>query len=109
MIRPGKMRDKVSLLHVLQASSGDFGETGAETTEATYAKAWAEIEQINGKEAIAYRGKVTSVFWKFRLRYRTDILPTDRIVAKGRTFEILGMVDDENRNRDLLIDAVEVG
>ena len=64
---------------------------------AEYAQAWASIRKTNGMESIRAGAEGTTVQASIRMRYRTDIDASMRIVHGTTIYKILGVLTDEQR------------
>jgi SPP1 family predicted phage head-tail adaptor len=55
---------------------------------ATYATVWAGKADLVGREFFAAEQVQAETATKFRLRYRDDVLLTDRLVCNGVTYDL---------------------
>ena len=96
----GRLRHWVSLQRFgfVMDSAGDAvqdpdtGELRREWTE--LAAMWAAIEPSSAREFNASQVGQSEVTGKIVIRYRPDILPTDRIVHNGRAYQLFGILPD---------------
>lgn len=103
-MRAGRLNRRISL-QSNTPTANTHGEPVAAWT--TYATVWAAIEPIQGQER--YRAQVVTatmshVVW---MRYRAGVLPTHRILHGTRTFDILAVMDDEDRHERLTLHCSE--
>ena len=71
-----------------------------------YATVWAEKLDLRGREFYAANQEQGEVTTKFRIRYRSDVLMTDRIVCDGLTYDITSIAEVGRRQvLELLADA----
>jgi len=76
---------------------------GAEVkTPGVYTTTWAKAECSSGKELLQGQQIASDVTWVFTLRYRTDLLPQDRVYYQGERMEIRAIVPDD-LNRDSVV------
>jgi SPP1 family predicted phage head-tail adaptor len=73
----------------------------------SYCRPWAKPEALSGREAWKAQQVDSSVNWRFVIRYRTDVKPSDRVVYRGKTMEIRAVLPDEER-RDAVVLLCEV-
>ena len=70
---------------------------------------WAKVLPLTGKINDSTPERVNTVTYRINIRYRTDILPDDEIVWRGRRFKIItAPIDLEVRHIWLQFDCVEV-
>ena len=90
---PGELKRKISLERDT-LTRVDGAEVKTPTTYA--ANVWAKAEALSGRELLAAQQIESSVNWRFTVRYRTDILPRDRVVYNGKHMEIRVILPDED-------------
>jgi len=99
-MRSGTLRHKIRIevpVSVKQANSS------VKTTWELYSSPWANLETLKGFER-----QVATTSWpaadvKITFRYIAGLLPTMRVVYNGRSYSILGIADDEERHRDIVL------
>jgi SPP1 family predicted phage head-tail adaptor len=72
-------------------TENDYGE--AVETWTTLATVWAEKIPVRGSERYAAMQTVAEVDTRFKIRYRTDVSPLDRVVCNGITYDVLGVLE----------------
>lgn len=77
----------------------------------TYCTRWASLHGATGREFTA--GDQTTADVGYMVRMRADgktreIVPKMRLLHRGRTFEIMSVVDIENRHIEMLLGCREV-
>lgn len=90
--------DAGSLIHAVDLERDTITrESGAEVrTPATYAaKVPARVEFLSGNEYYRAQSLVSQCNVRVVLRYRTDVLPSDRVIYKGKRYEIRAAMPDE--------------
>lgn len=92
-------------------------EKATETTDATGAVVqtwseiglvWAYIRPLSGRELSDARQVEADVTHEVRMRYRSDLTARMRLTFRGRTLEILGLVNIDELDRELILTCVEV-
>jgi SPP1 family predicted phage head-tail adaptor len=83
----GGMDRRVTLSHRSVAATDSNGFR-AETYPSSYATVWAQKLDIIGREYVAMKQLQSEVSTRFRLRYRSDVLVTDRLTMDGVAYDI---------------------
>lgn len=69
---------------------------------------WARIEPLSGREYFQARQEIAEVSVKVTVRYRNDIAPSMRLRFEDRIFEVLSVINPEERCILLLLMCKEV-
>jgi SPP1 family predicted phage head-tail adaptor len=95
-----ELNTKIQLQHVTYTRD-DYGDQ----TESwvTYAEAFCRFEPLLGREFFAAQQSVSEAQAKITLRWRDGIDASDRIVARGESWDIVSIQNIAYRNRELLI------
>jgi len=81
---------------------------GAEVeTWADFADTWASVEPLIGREYMAAKQVSAEVSHKIRMRYIAGLLPTMKIAWGAREFEIVSILNVQERNTEIVIMATE--
>lgn len=81
---------------------------GAEVeTWADFADTWASVEPLIGREYMAAKQISAEVSHKIRMRYIAGLLPTMKIAWGAREFEIVSILNVQERNTEIVIMATE--
>lgn len=99
----GDMDRRIELRHASYATPDANGQRVA-TWATAYATVWAKKEEISGREYFAAETKQAENTVRFRIRYRSDVLATDRITCEERDYEVI-QTSEFGRRRELLIFA----
>jgi SPP1 family predicted phage head-tail adaptor len=84
-MRAGLLRHRITL----QRATTTRDEAGQTIKAwADYATEWAEHEPLRGRELILAQAEQAETTDRFRLRYRNDVLASDRVVHEGVVYEI---------------------
>lgn len=100
----GKLRHKINLQR--QAETPDGGG-GTVLAWATFASPRAWVKPMSGGERFHSMRLEANTTHRIFVRYRTDLLTSDRIEFGGRLFQIRAIINIEERNRWLEIYADE--
>lgn len=106
MMKAGKLRHRVNIVRETHSPDG-FGELipSGETIVSTQ---WAEVKPLQGRELEIARQLRAETTHRITLRRGSEILPSDRITFKDRRFEILEVIDTEERGIEIRILASEI-
>jgi SPP1 family predicted phage head-tail adaptor len=101
----GDLRRRVAL----QAPTDSIDSYGqAIRTWATYATVWASVVSTPGSEPQSALMQSSVTTYTVTMRYRTDVLPTHRMIYGAITLNIVGLSTVEGVNKHLKITAVQV-
>ena len=97
-MRAGKLRYKITIQDYTE-SQNSYGEV-TKTWE-DYATVWASIEPIRGREFWESQQINAEVTAKITIRYLAGVTPKMRVKYEARIFEIISVINPEERNKDL--------
>lgn len=100
MIRSGELRERVQI-QVAAESRNNLGETTLSWSE--FSARWASVEGVSAREALINGQQETSVTHKVKMRYVAGLNQKMRIVWRGRTLEIVSLLEHANRSEHELI------
>jgi len=109
-LNPGELNRRISL-H--QQTKEPDGQGGFQTTYVQKAIIWAKITTRTATMKDQYEAMVPEIVQQIIIRYRRDIVVTDRLEYKNRIFEQIGPPVDEGEKkaylrltcREVVIDA----
>jgi SPP1 family predicted phage head-tail adaptor len=104
-MRAGKM-DRLATLKHRELSRNAHGEQVPTYTD--YAEVWAEKLDLRGREFFSAQQTNAESTVKFRIRHRTDMVLTDRIVCEGNTYDIQQIAEIGRRDGLELIATARV-
>lgn len=81
----GTLRERI---RIERRSTADDGQGGRMSSWALVAAVWAEVKPKSGSEVTADGRLLSRAWYSVKIRRRTDIVATDRIVWAGRTLNI---------------------
>ena len=100
MTRAGQLRHR--LVFQKETRSRDaFNEEVV--TWSTHCTVWGQVLPNAGRKYYEALQGTAEVSGEIRIRHRTDILPTMRILHGSRVLEIASIVNPQERDRELLI------
>ena len=91
---PLTLTQRVSIQSV-GTTRDEAGQSTEQWTE--FKKAWASVKKTSGMEAIRAGAVTASVQASIRMRYRTDVDASMRIVHGTTIYKILAVLTDEER------------
>lgn len=94
----GSLTDRVKLFRRDVSTEDEGGEI---TTYVPLATVWARVRTLSARQTETADGRGVSITHSAVLRYRSDLLPGDRLVYVGRNLEVIG-ADDLNGRRAYL-------
>ena len=97
-MRAGALRNEVWIKSPT-ATTDTYGDTTI--SWGTVAVCWASIEPLRGREWVASGMENSEITARCRIRYYSGILPTMRVYLGSRTFEIVSVIDPNERNAEL--------
>lgn len=108
-IRSGRLKDRLGIQTGAE-SSGEYGGTEYAWTTDKYRK--CEIRPLRAAEFYRAGGENVENLYEIRFRYEPGLISTakrliDTRVSPNRVFDIEGIVDTGNWNREIVVTAVE--
>lgn len=99
-MRAGRLRHRITI-EEKTVTQDAFGEPDA--TWSTYVKAWARVTPLTGREYMEAQAQSQSVSHEVRMRHRDGVTPEMRMVHGGRVFDIEAVLNEEERDRELIL------
>jgi SPP1 family predicted phage head-tail adaptor len=96
----GKLRERITIQQATERRNS-LGETTLEW--ATFAERWASVEGVTAREALGAGQLEVSITHRVRLRYVTGLTQQMRLQWRGRTLEIVSLLEHNNRSEHELI------
>lgn len=98
----GKLRHKVDIEHQSAGSPQQFGTGEPDVAWIVFLNdIWAAVEPLSGRELFAAQEFHSEVTTRIRLRYRDGITAAMRVAFESRHYNILYIIDPEERHREL--------
>ena len=95
MIDPGKLRERV-IVQIASGTTNTLGETVLSWSDSS--AVWASVEGVSAREALIAGQQDTSVTHKVRMRYLPGLTQQMRFAWRGRTLEIVSLLEHGNRS-----------
>jgi len=96
----GRMRERVTVQQATERRNS-LGETTLEW--ATFAERWASVEGVTAREALGAGQLEVSITHRVRFRYIDGLTHQMRLLWRGRTLEIVSLLEHNNRSEHELI------
>lgn len=100
MIRPGEMRERVTVQRPT-SSTNSIGETTLAWSDLT--TVWAAINGVSSKEALGDGQQEVKVTHRVRFRYIDGLKHTDRFVWRSRILQIVSLLEYGNRSEHVAV------
>jgi len=98
-MRAGIIRHKVVIQQNVPTEKDSYGAEVEDWTE--YATVWAAIEPVRGREFWDSQQVNAEVTGKITMRYLSGVTPKMRVKHGDRYFEILAVINPEEKNEEL--------
>jgi SPP1 family predicted phage head-tail adaptor len=95
MIDPGKLRERITV-QIASGSTNALGETVLAWSDSS--AVWASVEGVSAREALAAGQQEVSITHKVRLRFLSGLTQSMRFAWRGRTLEIVSLLEHGNRS-----------
>ena len=100
MIDAGKLRERITV-QIATGATNALGETVL--TWANSTQAWASVEGVSARESIGLSQQEIVVSHKVRMRYLSGLTQNMRFAWRGRTLEIVSLLEYGNRSEHVAI------
>jgi SPP1 family predicted phage head-tail adaptor len=95
MIDAGKLRDRITV-QIASGTTNALGETVLAWSNSS--AVWASVEGVSAREALLAGQQETSITHRLRLRYLPGLTQQMRFAWRGRTLEIVSLLEHGNRS-----------
>lgn len=106
-MRAGQLRERVTI----QRKSVTRDGFGAEVvTWPDLVTVWANVRSTDGTEGVesTVDQVVATISHSVLIRYRAGLSPAMRVVWRGKALQILSIVENDNRQRQLILKCSEI-
>ena len=94
-MRAGSLRHEIIIQRYAE-SIDDFGGVTKDWIDLLTTR--ASIKPISAKDIVSGAVQINETSHSVFMRYQTDIKPNDRIIFKGRIFDITSVINREEKN-----------
>lgn len=70
---------------------------------ATYAEVWGSLEPLRGEELVRAQQVNSEVSGRSGIPYLPGAAPSMRVLCRGRVYQILAVIDPEERHREMVL------
>lgn len=95
MIRPGELRERVTIQTATSASNA-LGETTLSWTDVT--TVWASVNGVSASEALQYGQQSVTVTHRVRMRYVSTLTSQNRLIWRNKVLNIISLLEYDNRS-----------
>jgi len=100
----GAMRELIVIQSISRTADGGGGYTNS---WATAQSIYAHVRQLSGSEPYTQGQLSSEGRWQFTARYVAGVTPTHRISWNSKIFNIREIINDDERDKYLIINAEE--
>jgi SPP1 family predicted phage head-tail adaptor len=93
-IRSGELRHRITIMQ----PSTDRDESGELLPPVEFAQRWASIDAMTGQQFYRAQQFSSQANYQIGIRYLPGALPKMTVLFKGRTFEILYVLNEQERS-----------
>jgi SPP1 family predicted phage head-tail adaptor len=104
-MRAGRIRNRVTIEEKTVVQN-DYGEETITWSE--YDVVWGSIEPLRGREFAEAERAGAEVTTRIVMRYRSGVVPEMRATEGDNTYDIISVVNVDNRDREMLLMCREV-
>lgn len=104
-MRAGRLRHRVTIQQCTETQNS-YGEAVKEWTD--YATVWASVEPAKGREFWESQQVNAEITGTVVMRYLAGVKSKMRVLYDGRVFEILAVINPDERNRELQLAVKEM-
>lgn len=95
VIDPGKLRERVTV-QIATGATNALGETVLTWSDST--AFWASVEGVSAREALAANQQEVTITHRVRTRYIPGLTQQMRFAWRGRTLDIVSLLEHGNRS-----------
>ena len=102
----GKLRHRVTIQEKPTVTRDGFGGEVPGWTEVD--TVWAAVEPLGGREFLEGRSLEAIVDTRIRIRYRTGLVPSMRVVWGSHTYGIQAVIEPKSAHREIHLMCAEI-
>lgn len=106
-MQSGKLRERVAIQSKVVVRDGFGSEVVTWTVHSTV---WADVRSTDGSEQVesSVDQVVATISHSVLIRYMAGLSPSMRVVWQGKVLQILSIVKNDNRQRQLILKCSEI-
>ena len=97
----GELRERITVLAYRETKNA-MGEM-VPVYDQTFATVWASVQGVTAREFLLAGQQQTEISHRVRMRFLTGLTQRMRIVWRGRTLEIVSLLEHANRSEHELL------
>lgn len=97
----GQLRERVTILQATESRSR-LDEV-VMSYDTTFATVWASVQGVSAREYLLAGQQQVEISHRVRMRYLSGLTPQMRLSWRGRTLEIISILEHDNRSVHELI------
>lgn len=105
-ILAGKLRHKIDIVKPTNSQDDTGGTSLANNT--IFANCWASINALSGQEGFAASEFVSTSSHMVTIRYRPGVTTAMQVWFKGRTFQIVAVLNPDEKTKTLILLCSEI-
>lgn len=100
-MKAGDLRERITV-QAYTETKNSLGEM-VPVYDQTFAEVWASVQGVTAREFLLAGQQQTEISHRIRMRYLTGLTQRMRIVWRGRTMEIVSILEHANRSEHELL------
>jgi SPP1 family predicted phage head-tail adaptor len=100
-MKAGDLRERITVLDYRETKNA-MGEM-VPVYDTTFAEVWASVQGVTAREFLLAGQQQTEISHRVRMRFLTGLTQRMRIVWRGRTLEIVSLLEHANRSEHELL------
>jgi len=100
-MKAGDLRERITVL-AYRETKNSMGEM-VPVYDTTFAEVWASVQGVTAREFLLAGQQQTEISHRVRMRFLTGLTQRMRIVWRGRTLEIVSLLEHANRSEHELL------
>jgi len=105
-IKSGAMRHRITIVKFNGTQDASGGTGLADYT--LVAGAWAEIETLDGDDAVVAGAEMSQVVHLVKMRWMAGINASQQVLFNSRKFQIKAVLNPDERKKKLILRCVEI-
>ena len=94
-MNPGEMRERVTV-QIASQSTNSFGEAVLSWSNST--SVWASVQGVTARESLGLGQQEVAITHRVKMRYLPGLTQNMRFAWRGRTLDIVSLLEQQNRS-----------
>lgn len=94
-MNPGEMRERVTV-QIASQSTNSFGEAVLSWSNST--SVWANVQGVTARESLGLGQQEIAITHRVKMRYLPGLTQNMRFAWRGRTLDIVSLLEQQNRS-----------